>query len=176
MVFRRYLALGATLSMCVSAFPVAALTAEVDTSASSESSASSSSSSSDEIDARTAVRIERCRRFAKGDDYNRCVRLIRRLPSRSTIDTPLPGSAEDNAGTDENGDEWKWTNILNRMEAKIKTMVKFVNVMGRNFCRDRTIDNSTTSQECMSRLREELKVRIDRMFDEIFRAQLPSAR
>lgn len=158
-------------SMALSSSPAAALAVELD----SASSASSSSSVSAEVDARTTVRIERCKRFAKGDDYERCVRLIKRLPERERKNTsPDETPAEATAESDPNG--WKWTNILNRMEAKVKSMIKLVSVMGKSFCKDRTSENETTSRECMGRLKDELKTRIDRILNEVFRGDLPSSR
>ncbi len=122
------------------------------------------------MDARTGIRVERCKRFAKGDDYERCVRLINRLPERGSSSSASSSSAP--AGDD----EWKWTNIFNRLEEKLGSTVKFVSVMGKQFCKDRTSGSSTTSRECMSRLGDELKVRMSRLIDEAFRGDLPSAR
>lgn len=117
-----------------------------------------------------ATRVERCKRFANDDDYERCVRLIRRLPPKeakneSTVEASTP-----------TGLDWKWTNILNRIEAKVKSTVKFVSVMAQQFCKDRTDENETTSRECMGQLKEELKKRIDTILDETFRGDLPSSR
>ncbi len=120
------------------------------------------------MDARTTLRVERCKRFSKGDDYERCVRLIRRLPAKENVETVDT--------EDQDSDQWKWTNILNRLEAKLKGTVKFVSTMAKQFCRDRTEDTDTTSRECMTRVKNELKTRIDTILDEVFRADLPSAR
>ena len=123
---------------------------------------------------RDAAKVEQCRRFAKGDDYERCVKLIRRLPARGASSSSSSSSSY--APYDESDKEWKWENILNRMEAKIEGTVKLASVMGKQFCKDRTSYNEGTSRECMARLKEGMKVRLDKVLDEIFRADLPSAR
>lgn len=134
----------------------------------SSSSSSSSSSSASSVDGRTGIRVERCKRFAKGDDYERCVRLIRRLPER--------GDASSSASSAPSDVDWKWTNIFNRLEEKLGSTVKFVAVMGKQFCKDRTDDNSMTSSQCMSRLGDEVQKRMTKLIDTAFRGDLPSSR
>ena len=95
-----------------------------------------------------------------------------RLPAGSGTSS----SSSSYAPYDESDKEWKWENILNRMEAKIEGTVKLASVMGKQFCKDRTSYNEGTSRECMARLKEGMKVRLDKVLDEIFRADLPSAR
>ena len=154
----------AAASLLLSSLPVVAQTSD-----SSASSASSSATS------REAVRVERCKRFSRGDDYERCVRLIQRLPARGSSASSSSSSSPAEP-LDENDKEWKWTNILNRMEAKIEGTIKLASVMGKKFCKDRTAENETTSRECMIRLREGMQSRVDRILDEVFRVDLPSAR
>lgn len=157
MVTHRILSGVAAASLLLSVLPAAAQEA-------------SSSSSSD-----ASVRVERCRRFARGSDYERCVRLIRRLPARETSRSSSSSSSSV-APIDETDKEWKWINILNRMEEKIESTIKLASVMGKKFCRDRTAANEVTSQECMRRLREGMQERVEKILDEVFRTQLPSAR
>lgn len=153
MMTKRILSGIAAASMILTAFPAAALTV--------------SGSGSATTDARMRVRIERCKRFSQGDDYERCVRLIKRLPEREVQnDMEIETEVEATAETDM---DWKWTNILNRIEAKLKSSVKFVSVMAKNFCKDRTNDNATTSRECMTRLKTELQVRVAALIDAAFR-------
>lgn len=125
------------------------------------SASSSSSASSDD-----SQRVERCRRFSRGDDYERCVRLIRRLPARSAGSQSSSSVAGD----------WKWTNIYNRIDDKMLGAVKFVSTMAKQFCRAQTEETDTTQRECMARVRDDLKNRIGTMIDTAFRADLPSAR
>lgn len=157
------------LSAAAAASLVLAPAAFADDAASSASSSSSESSSSS-MDARTRIRVERCKRFSKGDDYERCVRLIRRLPERGS------SSSASSSSRPAGDDEWKWTNIFNRLEEKLGSTVKFVSVMGKQFCKDRTDDSTATSRECMTRLGDELKTRMNALIDEAFRGDLPSAR
>lgn len=128
--------------------------------------ASSSSSSAG------GARVERCARFTRASDYERCARLVRRMPG---TEAGSPSSAGSSSSSD-NPDAWKWTNIYNRMEAKIDTMVKFASTMGRKFCRDRTAETDETSQECMATLKAEMQVRVARLIDTAFRGDLPSSR
>ncbi len=162
----RILSALAAASLLVSAAP--AFAENDDDSSSSSSSSSSASSSSESSDAKTTLRIERCKRFSNGDDYERCVRLIRRLPAKENVETV------DTENQD--SDQWKWVNFLNKIEGKVKATVKYVSTMAKSFCKDRTAENDTTSRECMTRVKNELKTRIDAILDEVFRADLPSAR
>lgn len=131
--------------------------------------------SSSSAASRDAVRVERCARFSKGDDYERCVRLIRRLPPRDAGSSSSVSSSS--SSTEFESDvEWKWNNVLNRMEEKVNSMVKFSSVMAKKFCRDQTDDITATSQECMLRMKNEMKVRVDALIDEAFRGALPSSR
>jgi hypothetical protein len=131
----------------------------------SSSSSVSSSSSSD------AARVERCARFSRPSDYARCVRLIRRVPEREGASSSAQSSSDDGSGLD-----WKWKNILGRMEAKVESMVKFSSVMAKKFCRAQTDNDESTSQECMLRMKNEMQARVSKLIDEAFRAPLPSAR
>ena len=72
--------------------------------------------------------------------------------------------------------EWKWGNVLNKMEEKVNSMVKFASVMAKKFCRDQTDDISATSQECMLRMKNEMQTRVAKLIDEAFRGALPSSR
>lgn len=158
MIAKRFLSGLSAAALLVSALPASAL----------ETEASSSSSSRD------AVRVERCARFAKGDDYERCVRLIRRMPLRDAVS---PSSSSSSSSTSFESDvEWKWNNVLNRMEEKVNSMVKFSSVMAKKFCRDQTDDIAATSQECMLRMKNEMKIRVEKLIDEAFRSALPSSR
>ena len=147
------------------------LAAPAATLAESSSSASLSSSS---VTSREAAKIEQCKRFARGDDYERCVKLIRRLPVRGSSSSASSSSSR--VPLDESDKEWKWVNIQNRLEEKLKSTVKFVSVMAKQFCKERTDENETTSRECMARLRDHLKTKMSDVIDEVFRADLPSAR
>lgn len=167
MFTQRFIAGLAAASLTLASVPNIALMADADS--------SSSSSSASSTDARTSVREQRCARFAKGDDYERCVRLIKRLPARETSSASSK-SADDTASGYESDENWKWTNILNRIEEKLGSTVKFVGTMAKKFCMDRTDDNEATSRACMTRIKNELKTRIDRLLDETFRAALPSSR
>ncbi len=131
--------------------------------------------SSSSVGSKESVRVERCKRFSKGDDYERCLRIIRRLPARSTSSSST-SSAASSVPLDPSDKEWKWENILKRMEDKIASTVKFVSVMGKEFCKDRTLENETTSRECMARLKESLRTRLEKVLDEVFRGDLPSSR
>lgn len=114
------------------------------------------------VDARTAIRVQRCDRFGDGDDYKRCVRIIRRLPSPGT--GALPSEQKDE------GFDWRLENILNRVEEKVKAAISFVGTMSKRFCRDYAEENDMTSRECMVRIRTRLEERIGTMLDEVFRA------
>lgn len=133
-----------------------------------ESASSSSSSSSSSVSSRDAVRVERCKRFGDGSDYERCVRLIRRIPAKQDVETVDL--------SEQSGDQWKWTNFLNKIEGKVKGTVKYVSTMAKLFCKDRTEDTESTNRECMARVKNELQARIEKILDEVFRADLPSAR
>lgn len=128
-------------------------------------SSSSASSTSSSVSSDDSLRVERCRRFSRGDDYERCVRLIRRLPVRE------PSSNVSSAAGD-----WKWTNIENRIDKKIEGAVKFVSTMAKQFCREETEDTGGTTRDCMAKIRDALKLRVSTMIDTAFRADLPSAR
>lgn len=167
MIAKRFLSALSAAVLCVSALPVSALEAE--TSSSSSSVVSSADSSRD------TVRVERCARFAKGDDYERCVRLIRRLPPRDAGSSSSVSSSSSSTAF-ESDVEWKWNNVLNRMEEKVNSMVKFSSVMAKKFCRDQTDDIKATSQECMLRMKNEMKIRVEKLIDEAFRGALPSSR
>lgn len=129
---------------------------------------SASSSSSSSVSSRDAIRVERCKRFGDGNDYERCVRLIRRIPLKDNVETVDL--------SEQSGDQWKWTHFLNKIEGKVKGTIKYVSTMAKLFCKDRTEDTDSTNRECMARVKNELKTRIDAILDEVFRADLPSAR
>lgn len=152
----------AAASLALTAAPAFADTTRDESSSSSVSSSSSSSSSAD------ATRVERCKRFGNGSDYERCARLIRRLPAKENVETVDT--------TDMSDDQWKWTNFYNKIDDKVKGSLKYVSTMAKQFCKDRTADNTSTSRECMARIKGELKTHIDAMLDEVFRADLPSSR
>ncbi len=160
--------LSATIAAAVVFAPV--LSSADDGSSSSASSAVSSVNSS-----REAVRVERCARFAKGDDYERCVRLIRRIPLREAGSSSFAVSSSSSMSFESDA-EWKWGNVLNKMEEKVNSMVKFASVMAKKFCRDQTDDISATSQECMLRMKNEMQTRVAKLIDEAFRGALPSSR
>lgn len=167
MIAKRFLSALTAAAMLLPALPASAL--EAATSSSSSSVASSENSSRD------AVRVERCARFSKGDDYERCVRLIRRLPARDAGSSSSSSSSSSSTSF-ESDVEWKWDNVLNRMEEKVNSMVKFSSVMAKKFCRDQTDDIGATSQECMLRMKNEMQARVTKLIDEAFRGALPSSR
>jgi hypothetical protein len=160
MIPTRFLSAVSAAAVLFSAMPASALEAD---------------GSSSSVASRDAVRVERCARFAKGDDYERCVRLIRRLPLRDAGSSSSVSSSSSSTAF-ESDVEWKWNNVLNRMEEKVNSMVKFSSVMAKKFCRDQTDDITATSQECMLRMKNEMKVRVAKLIDEAFRGALPSSR
>lgn len=95
------------------------------------------------------------------DDYERCVRLIMNTLSRDDVESVDTASIPDK--------EWKWMNFLNRIEAKVKVAVKYVSVFSKQFCKGRTAEGGFTGRKCMSRVKNELKTRIDGILDEVFR-------
>lgn len=169
MITTRFLSAVSVVAMLVPALPAVALeTVSSDASSSVASSAGSS---------RDAVRVERCARFSKGDDYERCVRLIRRLPARDTASSSSASFSSSSFSTSFESDvEWKWSHVLNKMEEKVNSMVKFASVMAKKFCRDQTDDIGATSQECMLRMKNEMQVRVANLIDIAFRGELPSSR
>lgn len=162
-MMKHALAAAVTVSTVLTVVPAITLADE------SSGSSVSSSSQSSSVDSATGIRIERCKRFARGDDYVRCVRLIQRLPERSS-------ASSSSSATSQTDLDWKWMNILNRLEEKLGSTVKFVAVMGKQFCKDRTDDNTKTSSQCMSRLGDELQLRMTRLINIAFRGDLPSSR
>jgi flagellar hook-basal body complex protein FliE len=166
--------LSATIAAALVLAPVLSSADDASSSVSSSSSSSSSSSASS-VDGRTGIRVERCARFAKGDDYERCVRLIRRIPLRETGSSSSVVSSASSMSFESDA-EWKWGNVLKKMEEKVNTMVKYSSVMAKKFCRDQTDDITATSQECMLRMKNEMQVRVAALIDEAFRGALPSSR
>lgn len=162
MVTTRLLSGIAAVSLFLSALPAGA-----------QESATASSSSAP---AGPKVRVERCKRFTKPNDYDRCVRLIQRLPTRGGASSSASSQSSSAAPYDENDEEWKWENVAQRMEERITTSIKLAALEGKEFCKDRTSENTATSRECMSRLRDIMRKRIDRVIGDVYRGQLPSAR
>ena len=94
--------------------------------------------------------------------------MINKTPAKGDVDTVDTTAIPDG--------QWKWSNFLDRIEAKVKVTVKFVSVLSKQFCKDRTAEDGSTGRECMTRVKNELKTRIDSILDEVFRADLPSSR
>ena len=153
-------------TLAIALFAIASTPAFADESSSSSSSSASSVSSG--TASSESLRVERCKRFSRGDDYERCVRLIRRIPAKDSVESV------DASG--QSGEEWKWVHFYNKIEDKALGALKYISVMSKKFCRERTDENSTTSRECMLKVKAELKTRIDTILDEVFRADLPSSR
>lgn len=167
MIATRFLSASLAVAMLL---PVSSAFADSD----DDSSSSASSAVSSVDSSRDAVRVERCARFSRGDDYERCVRLIRRMPSRGGVSSSSSSSSA--ASSFESDAEWKWNHVLNKMEEKVNSMVKFASVMAKKFCRDQTDDIAATSQECMLRMKQEMQARVAKLIDTAFRGELPSSR
>lgn len=118
----------------------------------------------------------RCIRF-RGGDLERCERILRRMgvDTSASVTTETSSSAS-SSGADATSDEWKWTNIFNRLEEKVGSAVKYVSVLAKKFCRERSEEGSVTSRECMARIKVELQARVTKLIDVAFRADLPSSR
>lgn len=156
-----------TVSIALVVTPAFAQGGDDDASISSSSSTSSVVSSTS-ISSDDSLRVERCKRFSRDGDYDRCVQLIRRLPATKRDKNEHSSSSA--AG------DWQWTNIENRIDKKIEGAVKFVSTMAKQFCREQTEDTNGTTRDCMARVRDGLKLRVATMIDTAFRADLPSAR
>ncbi len=162
-MMKHALATAAAVSMVLTVVPAIAVADE------SNSSSMSSSSTSSSVESSTGIRVDRCKRFNRPSDYERCARLIRRLPVFESSSSSSTGASQETL-------DWKWENIFNRLEEKLGSTVKFVSVMGKQFCKDRTDENDMTSSQCMSKLGDELQIRMTRLINIQFRGDLPSSR